>query len=523
MKRPNPSDRRPAASPGSQSVDETMIDMSRPAGPGSVGQQAGRSALQVAIATDIGRVRHNNEDYVQAERVVRDGRRYSMWAVADGVGGGPKGELASKTAVETIVDYLAHEPWADPSVALTEAFALANRNVYEITGEGSAASTMVAALVSEPEGMVCIANVGDSRAYIVVGGVARQITDDHSIVAARVAAGQISAAEARTAPDRNVLTRSIGSEAETLVDIFGPRQLQPNERLVLCTDGVHGMIDDAAIGRIGSGHPIHESAGALVAAAVEAGGKDNATALVGGFAGGAALLAAAPIMVGAVAASTARTGDRPPRRVLLVAGVGLLVLALLAMLAFGAFASSPAATASPSPSPSPAAGQSPSATTVASVLAPIPSAVVTPSPVVTRAPARAPTNKPAPIITQTPAATTPAPIITQTPAATTPAPTITQTPAALHVAPPPNPFPAKPGEVLFEVTYIKGASCTFLAHTGDGTALAPPPELQLVHQEYAREYGGSGWSISSGTMVTVTVTCTTADGQSTAATTVAWP
>jgi serine/threonine protein phosphatase PrpC/WD40 repeat protein len=335
MKRPLPSERRPVASPGPQSVDETMIDMSRPAGPGSVGQQAGRSTLQVAVATDVGRVRRNNEDYVQAERVVRDGRRYSMWAVADGVGGGPQGELASKTAVETIVDYLAHEPWTDPSVALTEAFALANRNVFEITGEGSAASTMVAALASEPEGVVCIANVGDSRAYIVAGGEARQITDDHSVVAARVAAGQITAAEARTAPDRNVLTRSIGSETETLVDIFGPRQLQPNERLVLCTDGVHGMIDDDAIARLGGGLPIAESAGALVAAAVEAGGKDNATALVGGFAAQGA--SGGAVRTAGGASPTLGANRRPPNlAVLAAAGLVLaIVLATVALLNSG--------------------------------------------------------------------------------------------------------------------------------------------------------------------------------------------
>ena len=282
MKRPTPTEGNSATN-RSQTSDKTMIDISRPAGTGSVGQQSAGSALQVSVATDVGRVRHNNEDYVQAERVVRDGRRYSMWAVADGVGGGPQGERASRAAVETVVDYLAHEPWTDPSVALTEAFALANRNVYDITGEGAAASTLVVALVSEPEGMVCIANVGDSRAYLVSAGQLRQITDDHSIVAARVAAGQLTAEEARTAPNRNILTRSIGSETEVLVDVFGPRQLQPNELLVLCTDGVHGMIDDPEIGRIASGWPIGQSAGALVAAAVEAGGKDNATALVGGY------------------------------------------------------------------------------------------------------------------------------------------------------------------------------------------------------------------------------------------------
>jgi protein phosphatase len=348
-------------------IDETMIDATRPAGPGSVGQQVGPTAIQVSIATDIGRVRRNNEDYVQAERFVRDGRRYSMWAVADGVGGGPQGELASKTAVETVVDYLAHEPWTDPTVALTEAFALANRNVYEITGEGAAASTLVVALVSDPEGMVCIANVGDSRAYIVTGAEARQITDDHSIVAARVAAGQITAAEARTAPDRNVLTRSIGSETETLVDIFGPRQLQPYERLILCSDGVHGMIDDGAIGRLVGGLPIAESAGAVVAAAVEAGGKDNATALVGGYAQAPAFAAAAPLATG-VAAGAARAGSGHGIALpILAAGAIAVVLILIGILALVVFAASPPST--------PAATQSATALPTAT-----PSAVPTPTP-----------------------------------------------------------------------------------------------------------------------------------------------
>jgi serine/threonine protein phosphatase PrpC len=233
-------------------------------------------------------VRFNNEDFVQAERVIRGGRRFSMWAVADGVGGGLQGERASRMAVEAVIDYLLHELWTDPSAALTDAFGLANRHVFEITGVGASASTLVVALVSEPEGVACIANVGDSRAYLIVNGEARQITDDHSVAAARLASGQLTAAQARTAPDRNYLTRAIGSETEVLVDVFGPRQLQPNERLVLCTDGIHGMIDDAEIGRLGGELPIAESAAALVAAAVEAGGRDNATALVGGFAPAAA-------------------------------------------------------------------------------------------------------------------------------------------------------------------------------------------------------------------------------------------
>ena len=186
-----------------------------------------------------------------------------------------------------------------------------------------------------PRALVCIANVGDSRAYIVAAGVAQQISDDHSIVAARVAAGQITAAEARTAPDRNVLTRSIGSEPEVLVDIFGPRQLQPNERLLLCTDGVHGMIDDAAIGRLASSLPIGQSAGALVAAAVEAGGRDNATALVGGY--GQAAAGVAPLH----AAALPRSGHRPPVRAVVAAMLVIVALALVAFVVSGGFVLGP--------------------------------------------------------------------------------------------------------------------------------------------------------------------------------------
>jgi len=325
--------------------DSTLIDLVRTPGDNSVGQITGPAMIAVSIATDIGRVRRNNEDCVQAERVIHDNLRFSLWAVADGVGGGPQGELASRAAVESIIDYLTHEPWTDPATALSEAFAVANHNVYAITGEGAAASTMVAALVTEPDGLACIANVGDSRAYVVLDGEVRQITDDHSVVAARVAAGQITAEEARTAPDRNVLTRSVGSETEVKVDVFGPRQLQLNERLVLCTDGVHGMIDDATLGRLASDLPIAGCAGALVAAAVEAGGRDNATALVGGYAPIADQTVSEPSSTESAESEVESAPSPPPRRhrrrwfFSAILGIGLAILVVLMVIVRTAFLS----------------------------------------------------------------------------------------------------------------------------------------------------------------------------------------
>lgn len=243
----------------------------------------GEGRLAVSVATDVGRVRHNNEDYV-AESRVRDatGEAFALWLVADGVGGGPRGEEASRTAVDVVAGYLGSGAWSEPASAISDAFGLASGRVHELTGTGASSTTMVAALVRESDATAWIANVGDSRAYLVSDGEARPVTQDHSLVAAEVAAGRLTPDEARTAPGRNVVTRTVGSRPDVVVDVFGPRRLGPGERLVLCTDGVHGMIDDSAIGRLAS-LALPEAATALIAAALDAGGRDNATALVGGF------------------------------------------------------------------------------------------------------------------------------------------------------------------------------------------------------------------------------------------------
>jgi protein phosphatase len=314
-------------------VDRRFVAGSEPVGrePTSAGEYwAEPSPMTVSLATDVGRVRQNNEDYVQAERVVHDNRCYSLWAVADGVGGGPQGERASRAAVEAVIAYITQAEWDDPASALAQAFVLANRDVYAITGRGASASTMVAALVTEPDGFVTIANVGDSRAYLVAGCEARPITDDHSLVGERVAAGQITALEARVAPDRNVLTRSVGSEVEVSVDLFGPRRLGQDERLILCTDGIHGMIDDEAIGRIAGACSIADCAAALVTAALEAGGRDNATALVGGHAPGELALA---VGTGTVAVHKIRRHAAFRLAFLIVVGL-LTAVILLAAVAF---------------------------------------------------------------------------------------------------------------------------------------------------------------------------------------------
>jgi serine/threonine protein phosphatase PrpC len=237
--------------------------------------------LSVSSASETGKVRANNEDFAQVASYSTERGAWSVLAVADGVGGGPLGELASRMAVEVVLEMLASSSWDDPTSALRTAFDFANKRVGEVGIKGRTATTMVVAAIS-PDASSTIANVGDSRAYLISNGEALQITADHSLVAARVAAGQMTAAEARVSQDRNLLIRAIGSAPDVDVDIFGPRKLVPGERLVLCTDGVHGLIDDQAIARLASG-PIQRSAAELVAAALDAGGTDNATAIVAGL------------------------------------------------------------------------------------------------------------------------------------------------------------------------------------------------------------------------------------------------
>ncbi len=317
--------------------DETLVQGSGPGGP----RLRGRGGLQVALATDVGRVRHHNEDYALAERVPGPGGTWSLWLVADGVGGGPQGERASLLAVETVVDYLTASQWVDPAAALTEGFALANHRVHTLASLQDAealstmATTLVAALVDEASATAYVANVGDSRAYLYARGQLTRVTQDHSLISERLASGELTEAEARLVAGHNVLTRGIGSDATVAVDVFGPRVLRPGERLLLCSDGLHGMIDDGDIARLVGGASLQEVPALLVAAANDAGGRDNVTALIGGL----------PAAVPAAGGGRFAIPGWGSLTSALAGGLLLLVVALVVVRAFsGSGATSPAPT-----------------------------------------------------------------------------------------------------------------------------------------------------------------------------------
>ena len=241
--------------------------------------------LDASVATDVGRVRSMNQDRALIGRVRLAQDWYAVGLVADGMGGGSRGEEASRIAAETFMQSLASAESSDPRDVIVHGVGAAHAAVVRaaddlgISGE-TFATTLVCALVEEATGHATIANVGDSRACVVSATGVQRVTRDHSIVAERLAAGRISEQEAREAYDRGVLTRAVGAQGTLRVDVFGPQPLRPGDMLVLCSDGLYGMLDDEQIRRVVASNSPLEMASALVEAANDQGGEDNVSAVV---------------------------------------------------------------------------------------------------------------------------------------------------------------------------------------------------------------------------------------------------
>ena len=243
------------------------------------------AGLDIGQKTDVGRVREANEDALLT--LPRPAGAADRWlvAVADGMGGHKAGEVASALAVEALrasAEGAGAETMSNRF--LTAAVELANRNIWnaaadDVEKEGMG-TTLVCAVVSA-DGAVAIANVGDSRAYLVTDASARLVTIDHTWVNQQVLDGQLSESEARMSPYRNLLTRSLGSTPRVQADLFEDVQLEPGHALVLVSDGVSGYLDEVDVAAIvRSSESAQEAADRLVTEAVERGGADNATAVV---------------------------------------------------------------------------------------------------------------------------------------------------------------------------------------------------------------------------------------------------
>ena len=247
-----------------------------------------------ATATHAGRVRRKNEDSYYAEP--------PLFAVADGMGGALAGELASRIAVQALGE-LVEEGTAEERLAST--VRLANRRVAErATSDPRASgmgSTVTAALVGPAS--VAFAHVGDSRAYLWRGGVLTRLSDDHSLVAEWVKAGALAPEEAALHPQRSVITRALGADWQVDVDTW-TTPARSGDVILLCTDGLTGFVDEAAIAQTLERHDdLDVAVHALVDAANAAGGEDNITAV-------AARLEAEEAAIGAaVVADDRETGE----------------------------------------------------------------------------------------------------------------------------------------------------------------------------------------------------------------------
>lgn len=228
--------------------------------------------MQASARTDVGLVRSVNED----DYLIGDG----VFAVADGLGGHEAGEIASQMAIRMLKEFKPPEN-GDPAGALAEALEGINRAVYkrsvaDPSCEGMGTTLTVLLITGDT---AYIGHVGDSRAYLVRDGRLHRLTEDHSIVGELIRMGMLSEPEARAHPQRNLLTRAIGTQPDVEIEV-GYCKLGPGDRFLLCTDGLTGAVDDGEILRVmASAQDPRSAVDQLVELAMRGGGHDNITAV----------------------------------------------------------------------------------------------------------------------------------------------------------------------------------------------------------------------------------------------------
>lgn len=230
--------------------------------------------------TDIGRTRKNNQDYLYiSEKPL--GNLPNVYIVADGMGGHKAGEVASKSAVETIITSITSTELKDPVSIIQEAVTTANNEIFYMSKDHPEFEGMGTTLVITT---ICrhdfyVANIGDSRLYLINDDI-HQITRDHSYVEEMVSRGEIYKDSARTHEKKNVITRAVGVETGTFADYFQVKYKE-GDKILMCSDGLSNMITDEDLKRIVKKNiPVEEIVNELVYTANHNGGADNITAIV---------------------------------------------------------------------------------------------------------------------------------------------------------------------------------------------------------------------------------------------------
>jgi protein phosphatase len=230
--------------------------------------------------TDIGSKRRSNQDciFVSDEPV---GPLPNLYIVADGMGGHRAGDKASRMAIDITVDFVEKSTIENPVAILKRAMLYANNEIYkescrdtDLTGMGT---TMVAAVAKEDK--LYVANIGDSRLYAIDGDI-RQITMDHSLVEEMIRNGELERKKGRNHPEKNIITKAMGSKDEIIPDFF-EIDIKPEEKYLLCSDGLSNMVEDDEIRDIVvENYSLDETTQALIDRANYYGGSDNVSVII---------------------------------------------------------------------------------------------------------------------------------------------------------------------------------------------------------------------------------------------------
>jgi serine/threonine protein phosphatase PrpC len=244
-----------------------------------------RSDVDVANLSDVGCQRTGNEDYFLYiepqgdEDFQRCGR---LILVADGMGGCSGGEVASRLAAEAVRDvFSAGGDADDPRSVLIEGFQTAHQAILDLASETpelrGMGTTCCAAILKQ--GHMYYAHVGDSRIYLIRGGTAHRLTEDHSLVARMVRDGILTAEEGENHDQRNVLTAALGVNSDSVAGDFpvAPLELVPEDIILLCTDGLHGLLSDREMALATAEQSLTDACREMVNLAKDRGGPDNIT------------------------------------------------------------------------------------------------------------------------------------------------------------------------------------------------------------------------------------------------------
>jgi protein phosphatase len=235
--------------------------------------------MRVFSATDVGQKRHMNQDFIYTSEGPI-GNLPNLFVVADGMGGHNAGDFASRYGVSVLVESIRRDKNFNPVKIMRNAIEAANREILtqsrsDPSMAGMGTTMVVCTIVG---GYAYNANVGDSRLYLAASEMT-QITQDHSLIAEMVRLGELTPEEGRNHPDKNIITRAVGTSENIKIDFF---DIKPDsgDQILMCSDGLTNMVGDDRIYEILKGKDIEDKAQVLVNEANANGGKDNIAVVV---------------------------------------------------------------------------------------------------------------------------------------------------------------------------------------------------------------------------------------------------